>query len=339
MSFLKGKRVLVTGGTGSFGKAFLEHALAAGCSNIVIFSRDELKQHELRISLAEKDLSRIRFFLGDCRDVKRLESAFYGVDVVIHAAALKHVSSGEYNPSEVINTNIDGTINVFNAALSCGVSKLVALSTDKASSPVNLYGATKLVGDKFLAAVANAYHNRGLEISVVRYGNVAGSRGSIIPLLLSKRANNESVVSITDLSMSRFLISLKQGVQLVDMAIQEGSVGEIFIPKIPSVRLETIVNTILPDSNIKLIGPQPGEKMHEELLSAEEARMALDFGTHYRLYSGGWASIEEMSRVILEGHADKLPHDFRYTSDTNHWFLNDSQLATFLAESGLDKGR
>lgn len=332
MSILKNQRVLITGGTGSFGQEFLRYALASECSNVIIFSRDELKQHELRQSLSPAELEKVRFFLGDCRDVSRLESAFYNVDIVVHAAALKHVASGEYNPSEVINTNIMGTLNVFSAALSCGVKKLVALSTDKASSPVNLYGASKLVGDKFLAAAANSYFNRGIEVSIVRYGNVIGSRGSIIPGLLKRKERGELEVPITDLTMSRFLISLVDGVKLVELALTEGGVGEIFIPKIPSVFLETLIDAIYPEARINVIGAQPGEKYHEELLSREEARMALDLGDHYRLFSGGWASVQEMERLLRSGEASVLPAGFEYISNANHQVFNREELLEFLRQ-------
>src|SRR5689334_7978381 len=266
--------VLVTGGTGSFGQQFARVLLRDHHpQKLIIFSRDELKQHEMRVN--GFDHPSLRFFLGDVRDVYRLRRAMQGVDIVVHAAALKQVPAAEYNPSEAVMTNIMGGRNVVDAALDCGVKKVLALSTDKAVNPVNLYGATKLVAEK-LFVQANAYSGTGpTRFACVRYGNVIGSRGSVIPLFLEQRKTGR--VSVTDARMTRFWITLEQGVQFVIRCIEQMRGGEVFVPKLPSMHLADMIKVIAPEAEIDVIGIRPGEKLHEALVSEDEARTTREF--------------------------------------------------------------
>ena len=307
--------VLVTGGTGSFGQKFVGTLLARHTPRrIVVFSRDELKQHEMRTR--GLDHPNIRFFIGDVRDADRLRRAFEGIDVVVHAAALKQVPAGEYNPIEAVRTNIDGARNVIDAALDRGVAKVLALSTDKAVNPVNLYGATKLVAEK-LVVQANAYvGTKPIAFSCVRYGNVVGSRGSVVPLFLEQAKTG--TLTITDPRMTRFWITLQQGVDFVLRCIEQMHGGEVFVPKIPSVRVTDLAAAIAPGCAIREIGIRPGEKLHEALISDDEARTTRELADMYVVEpSHPW-----WTKGRWEGNA--LPEGFRYTSDANtHWLTGE----------------
>jgi len=304
--------VLVTGGTGSFGRKFVEIMLREyRPQKLIVFSRDELKQHEMRT--AGLDNPSLRYFLGDVRDQQRLERAFSGVSVVVHAAALKQVPACEYNPFEAIQTNINGGKNVIEAAINCGVRRIVALSTDKAVNPINLYGATKLCAEKMFVQ-ANAYAGaQDTRFSCARYGNVVGSRGSVIPIFIEQRARGR--VTITDPRMTRFWITLDQGVRFVIRSIEQMHGGEIFVPKIPSMKLLDMAQAIAPDCQIDCVGIRPGEKLHEVLLSEDEARNAIERDDMFVIQPAqAWWRKENW-----KGDAS-LPEGFRYSSDSNpHW--------------------
>lgn len=279
MSILKNKNVLVTGGTGSFGNKFTRRALELGVKKIIVFSRDELKQYEMKQEFQDE---RIRFFIGDVRDKERLYRAFDGVDIVIHAAAMKHVDACEYNPFEAIKTNIHGAQNIIEAAIDRGVEKVIALSTDKACSPVNLYGATKLASDK-LFVTANAYvGEKKTRFSVVRYGNVVGSRGSVVPFF--KKIKDTGVIPITDGRMTRFWITLEQGVQFVLDNLVRMHGGEIFVPKIPSMNIMDLAKAIAPNCKYEIVGIRPGEKLHEAMIMEDDARHTLEYEDYYTIY-------------------------------------------------------
>ena len=264
---LNNKSVLITGGTGSFGKKFVETILSRypDVKKVIIFSRDELKQSELKKKYPDNEFPNLRFFIGDVRDKDRLIRACEGVDVIIHAAAIKQVDTAEYNPTECIRTNIGGAENVIHAALDCGVSDVVALSTDKACAPINLYGATKLVSDKLFTAANNIRGSKDIRFSVVRYGNVMGSRGSVIPFFLSKK--KDGTLPITHPEMTRFNISLQEGVDMVMYALENHLGGEIFVPKIPSYRILDVAEAVLPGGDTTIVGVRPGEKLHEEMIT------------------------------------------------------------------------
>lgn len=316
------KVVLVTGGTGSFGKKFLEIMLRDHHpSKIIVFSRDELKQHEMR--LAGFDHPSIRYFIGDVRDLARLRRAMNGVDVVVHAAALKQVPACEYNPIEAIMTNVMGARNVIEAALDTGVSKVMAISTDKAVNPINLYGATKLCAEK-LFIQSNAYSGaKGPRFSCVRYGNVVGSRGSVIPLFLEQR--QRGCITVTDPRMTRFWITLEQGVRFVIRCIEQMHGGEIFVPKIPSMNIMDLVKAIAPDCQVEYIGVRPGEKLHEVLISEDEARHTLELEDMYVIQPAHpWWRVENWAG------GKPLPDGFRYTSDTNSQWLSVDELRALL---------
>lgn len=317
MSNLKGSSILLTGGTGSFGKKFAEIVLKE-CTpeRLIIFSRDELKQHEMRN--AGFDAKCMRYFIGDVRDRSRLRRAMTGVDIVIHAAALKHVPSCEYNPLEAVKTNIGGAENLIEAALDAGVKKVVALSTDKAVNPVNLYGATKLVAEKVFIQ-GNAYSGGWTtKFSCVRYGNVVGSRGSVIPLLLEQRKTG--AVTITDPRMTRFWITLEQGVRLVLHTLDHMQGGEVFVPKIPSMRMTDLIAAIAPRCTVKTIGIRPGEKLNEVLLSEDEARHTIEHDDHFIVQP------EHPSWLSQPLPKPNVPDGFRYTSDTNTEWLTIEEL-------------
>jgi len=309
---LAGKEVLVTGGTGSFGRKFTEIALReAGPGRLVIFSRDELKQHEMRIG--GFDHPRLRYFIGDVRDASRLKRAMFGIDIVVHAAALKQVPACEYNPIEAVMTNVIGARNVIDAALDAGVEKVLALSSDKAVNPVNLYGATKLVAEK-LFVQSNAYAGgTGTRFSCVRYGNVVASRGSVIPLFIQQRRNG--FVTITDPRMTRFWLTLDQGVRFVIQCIDRMHGGEVFVPRIPSMKITDLAEAIAPDCKVEVIGIRPGEKLHELLVGEDEARNTVgidDLFVVQPLHS--WWSSDNWKG------ARSLQDGFRYSSDSNsHW--------------------
>jgi len=316
MNDIQHKTILVTGGTGSFGKKFIKKALTLGVKKVIVFSRDELKQYEMK---QEFNDNRLRFFIGDVRDKDRLYRAFNGVDIVIHAAAMKHVDACEYNPFEAIKTNIHGAQNIIEAAIDCGVEKVIALSTDKACSPVNLYGATKLASDKLFVA-ANAYvGEKKTRFSVVRYGNVVGSRGSVVPFF--KKIKHTGVVPITDERMTRFWITLDQGVQFVLENLERMQGGEIFVPKIPSMKVTDLAKAIAPECEIDVIGIRPGEKLHEAMIMEDDARHTVEFDTYYVIQPElSWWSTEKNK----EGK--KLPEGFAYTSDNNSDWLTVEQL-------------
>ena len=318
------KTVLITGGTGSFGNAFVEKALASGIySKIIVLSRDEMKQWEMQSKFPD---SRMRFFIGDVRDEGRLRRAMDGVDHVIHAAATKIVPTAEYNPFEAVKTNVLGATNVIDAAIDSGVKKVVALSTDKASSPINLYGATKLVSDKLFVAANNYSGKKKTIFSVVRYGNVMGSRGSFIPFLLSLSETQK--VPLTDERMTRFMITLSQGVGLVETALKEMQGGEIFVKKIPSMKVTDIIEAVRPDLDVETVGIRPGEKLHEQMIGPEEDQFTFDFGDHFRIFP---AATLGMSRY--EGHGGKpVPAGFSYSSDTNDDWMNSEDLTSWLSK-------
>lgn len=314
------KVVLVTGGTGSFGRRFVDAMLRHhNPSKLIIFSRDELKQHEMRVS-GFTDPS-LRYFIGDVRDRERLRRAMQGVDVVVHTAALKQVPACEYNPIEAVATNIEGGRNVIEAALDVGVNRVIALSTDKAVNPVNLYGATKLVSEK-LFVQANAYRGEGpARFSCVRYGNVVGSRGSVIPLFKNQR--NSGRVTITDPRMTRFWITLDQAVNFVITCVERMHGGEVFVPKIPSMNIIDLAAAIAPQCEIEEIGIRPGEKLHEVLISEDESRLGIEFDDSFVIQPAHpWWGLENWS----EGRS--LPEGFVYSSDSNTDWLDSSKLRT-----------
>ncbi len=313
---LNNKMVLITGGTGSFGKKFIETILARfpAVRKIIIFSRDELKQSDLKQKYPEREYPQLRFFIGDVRDKSRLKRACEGVDVIIHAAAIKQVDTAEYNPTECIRTNIDGAENVIHAALDCGVKNVVALSTDKACAPINLYGATKLVSDKLFTAANNIRGSKDIKFSVVRYGNVMGSRGSVIPFFLNKKT--EGILPITHEDMTRFNISLQDGVNMVMYAIENHLGGEIFVPKIPSYRILDIAKAIAPGCETRVVGVRPGEKLHEEMITDTDSLNTIDLGKFYAILPS--VSFTYSEEEYLSHHkAKKVPFGFRYNSGTN----------------------
>lgn len=316
--------VLVTGGTGSFGKKFTEIMLRDyHPKKLIIFSRDELKQHEMRMS--GFDHRSLRYFIGDVRDVNRLRRAMNGVDIVVHAAALKQVPACEYNPIEAIMTNVMGARNVIDAALDTGVKKVMALSTDKAVNPINLYGATKLCAEK-LFVQSNAYSGfHGTRFSCVRYGNVVGSRGSVIPVFLEQRRNGR--VTVTDPRMTRFWITLEQGVRFVIRCIEQMHGGEVFVPKIPRMNIMDLVQAVAPGCEVEYIGIRPGEKLHEVLISEDEARHTVEVEDMYVIQPPHpWWQVENWAG------GKPLPDGFRYTSDTNPQWLSVDELRALIED-------
>ena len=326
MTVLDGSSILITGGTGSFGKAFLDALLTQHSPRrIGIFSRDELKQYELKEQWG-KD-ARVRFFLGDIRDRDRLESALHGVDYVVHAAALKQVDTAEYDPMEYVKTNILGSENVIQASMAAGVKKVVALSTDKASSPVNLYGATKLTADKLFISSNHFSFARGTTYSVVRYGNVMGSRGSVIPLF-KRLAAEGSPIPITDMRMTRFWITLPQAVNFVISCFDDMQGGELYVPRIPSMKVVDLAEAIAPGCELQEIGIRPGEKLHEEMISSEDARRTLRRGDRYVVMP----TLAEWGYTNTNG--DGVAEAFSYTSDTNDQWLSVEDLRALLEQIG-----
>jgi UDP-N-acetylglucosamine 4,6-dehydratase len=335
---LYGKVILVTGGTGSFGRRFIETVLdRARPRKLIVYSRDELKQSEMQIDLSERfapeKLAAMRFFLGDVRDRERLALAFRGVDVVIHAAALKQVPAAEYNPSECIHTNIMGAENVVWACLTNRVKQVVALSTDKACNPINLYGATKLASDKTFVAANNLSGDIGTRFSVVRYGNVVGSRGSVAPLFQRLIAKGAGELPITDPRMTRFWITLNQGVDFVLSSLSVSRGGEIFVPKIPSMKMTDLAAAMAPKAAIKVIGIRPGEKLHEMMISADDARSTVDLGDRYAIEP----AFVEYVREPLEGR--RLDEGFSYASDTNDEWLTGQGLLALLDDGAPQRRR
>ena len=321
---LNNKVVLITGGTGSFGKKFIQTILARypAVNKIIVFSRDELKQSDLKQKYPEGEYPQLRFFIGDVRDKERLKRACEGVDVIIHAAAIKQVDTAEYNPIECIRTNIDGAENVIYAALDCGVKDVVALSTDKACAPINLYGATKLASDKLITAANNIKGKRDIKFSVVRYGNVMGSRGSVIPFFMNKKS--DGVLPITHPEMTRFNISLQDGVDMVMYALDCHLGGEIFVPKIPSYRILDVAEAIAPECEIQIVGIRPGEKLHEEMITDTDSLNTIDLGKYYAILpSVSYSSSED--DYLVHHKATKVPFGFSYNSGTNKdWETVDS---------------
>lgn len=327
---LNDKSILITGGTGSFGKKCVQTLLEKyNPKRIVVFSRDELKQYEMAQTFSPAKYPAMRYFIGDVRDKERLMRAFEGIDYIIHAAALKQVPAAEYNPTECIRTNIGGAENVINAALDCGVKKVIALSTDKAVNPINLYGATKLCSDKLFVA-ANAYRGaKDTIFSVVRYGNVMGSRGSVIPLYLNKMRTGEEM-PVTDERMTRFWITLGDAVEMVLKAIMLARGGEIFVPKIPSMKITDLAMAIAPGRKIHIIGIRPGEKLHEVMITPEDSRHTIDIGQYFVILP------ETFNREQIEGVP--VEEGFRYSSDFNKKWLAMSELRELLSKEGFGLG-
>jgi len=335
LDYLKGRRILITGGTGSLGRKLTRIMLEnSEVGAVIIYSRDEFKQYEMCNTFDAEQQARLRFFLGDVRDESRLALAMQGVECVIHAAALKQIPAAEYNPFEFVRTNVIGAENVVNAALQSDVGNVVALSTDKAANPINLYGATKLCSDKLFVS-ANSYSgSRRTRFSVVRYGNVMGSRGSVVPFFLTKR--KEGRLPVTDLRMTRFWITLMQGVSLVLNALRDMQGGEIWVPKIPSMRIADLARVIGPDCELTEVGIRPGEKLHEVMISADDGRQALEFESHFIIkpslpfWDPSW-------------HAGKggssCPVDFCYASDSNAQWLTDESLEAMIRGLDLPEAR
>ena len=321
--------ILITGGTGSFGKAFVKTVLARhpDIRRLVIYSRDELKQYEMQQTFSDRQHPGLRYFIGDIRDESRLRRALEGIDIVIHAAALKQVPAAEYNPFECIKTNVLGAQNLIEACLDNGVQRVVALSTDKAAAPINLYGATKLCSDKLFIAANNIKGSRDLRLSVVRYGNVMGSRGSVIPFFQERRKSG--VLPITDPNMTRFNISLQEGVDMVLWTLENAWGGEIFVPKIPSYRVTDVATAVAPDCRQKIIGIRPGEKIHEEMITSSDSFNTVDLGPYYAILPvGGTYSREEYCH---QRSGKPLPAGFSYNSGTNESFLSVEQLRALIA--------
>jgi UDP-N-acetylglucosamine 4,6-dehydratase/5-epimerase len=329
---LDGKSVLVTGGTGSFGQRFVDLVTRRfRPRRVIVFSRDELKQHEMAQRLKEERHACVRYFLGDVRDRDRLYRAFDGVDIVVHAAALKQVPACEYNPFEAIKTNVLGAANIVDAAIDRGVQRVVALSTDKAANPVNLYGATKLCSDKLFIAAQSYSGLHDTHFAVVRYGNVLGSRGSIVPVFLEQRRSG--TITITDERMTRFLITLEQGVAFVLKCLEEMRGGELFVPKIPSTRVVDIAEAIAPECRRDLIGIRPGEKLHEVMVPEDDSRSALEFPDRFVILPG-WMDREDPA-ANPTGTGRPCRDGFRYASDTNTEWLDVSRIRAVVAEAGF----
>lgn len=328
---LNKRSVLITGGTGSFGKAFVRTLLKQypDLKRLVIFSRDELKQFEMAQEFDPKKYPALRYFIGDVRDADRLRRALEGIDTVIHAAALKQVPAAEYNPFEFIKTNILGAQNLVEACLDSSVSDVVALSTDKAAAPINLYGATKLCSDKLFTAANNIRGSRNLRFSVVRYGNVMGSRGSVIPFFMEQ--GKSGILPITDPTMTRFNISLQEGVEMVIWALEHARGGEIFVPKIPSYRIMDVAKAIAPDCDYQIVGIRPGEKVHEEMITESDSFNTVDLGRYYAILpsAGEYTAVE-----YCEEMGGKLvPPGFAYNSGTNEKFLSVMELQHLMRDT------
>ena len=330
---LNDKSILITGGTGSFGKAFIATVLSRypGFKRLVVYSRDELKQFEMAQVFSPRQYAGLRYFIGDIRDQSRLMRALEGIDIVVHAAALKQVPAAEYNPFECIKTNVLGAQYLIEACLSNGIQRVVALSTDKAAAPVNLYGATKLCADKLFIAANNIRGNRDIRFSAVRYGNVMGSRGSVIPFFLEKRKTG--CLPITDPNMTRFNISLQQGVDMVLWSIENAWGGEILVPKIPSYRITDVATAVAPECKQEIVGIRAGEKIHEEMITASDSYTTVDMGRYYAILPvGGAYSIEE---YCAERNATPVDAGFAYNSGSNPDFLDTAQLRELIGQLGM----
>lgn len=326
---LNNKTILITGGTGSFGQEFTKNILTRyKPKRLIIFSRDELKQFDMAQRPEFRNQENMRYFIGDVRDFERLKLAFRGVDYVIHAAALKQVPAAEYNPTECVKTNIDGAMNVTLAAIECGVQKVIALSTDKAANPINLYGASKLASDKIFTAANNISGSKGCRFSVVRYGNVVGSRGSVVPFFKKLISEGAKTIPITDPRMTRFWITLDQGVNVVLKGFERMHGGEIFVPKIPSINIVDLATAMAPNIPHEIVGIRPGEKIHEIMCPLDTARETIEFEDHYVIKP----TINEFAnndyKINNLGEVGKaVPDNFEYNSGTNDWFLSIEDLA------------
>ena len=331
MAFNSTSKLLITGGTGSFGKAFIKAILNdyPEIERIVVYSRDELKQWELQQIFPGGKYPQLRFFLGDVRDEDRLKLALEQIDTVVHAAALKQVPAAEYNPMEFVKTNVLGADNLVKACLATDVKRVVALSTDKAAAPINLYGASKLCSDKLFIAANNIKGNRNLKFSVVRYGNVMGSRGSVIPFFIEK--SNEGSLPITDESMTRFNISLSEGVEMVLWAIENANGGEILVPKIPSYSIKTLAEAIGPNCKKKIVGIRPGEKLHEEMITSADSFTTYDLGKYYAIMPSDGRLIQEYAKKGVT--MKKVSEGFAYNSGTNPHFLSVEEIRKLIKEN------
>jgi len=325
---LKDKSILITGGTGSFGKAFVKTVLTRypDIKRLVVFSRDELKQFEMSQEFPDSKYPSVRYFIGDVRDQPRLRRAMEGIDVVIHAAALKQIPAAEYNPFECIKTNVMGAQNVIEACLDTDVQRVVALSTDKAAAPANLYGATKLCSDKLFLAANNIKGNRDIRFSVVRYGNVMGSRGSVIPFFLQRKTSG--ILPITDSEMTRFNITLQESVEMVLWSIDNSWGGEVLVPKIPSYRITDLAKAVAPECKQQIVGVRPGEKIHEEMITISDGLNTVDLGRYYVILpSGGDYTI---NTYCVETGAKLVEPNFSYDSGRNQHFLSVSELRNLI---------
>lgn len=324
------RSILITGGTGSFGKAFVRAVLdhCPKVKRLVVFSRDELKQFEMQQEFPLEQYPALRFFIGDVRDERRLRRALEGIDTVVHAAALKQVPAAEYNPFEFIKTNIMGAQNLIEACMDMGIKRVVALSTDKAAAPINLYGATKLCSDKLFVAGNNFRGERDLRFSVVRYGNVMGSRGSVIPFFLQKAKSG--LLPITDPNMTRFNISLEDGVEMVLWALEHALGGEIFVPKIPSYRILDVAEAVGPNCTHKIIGARPGEKLHEEMITTSDSPNTVDLGQYFAILPAN-ASMS-IDRYLEKQSAAVVDPKFSYNSGSNPDFLNVEQIRNLIRD-------
>lgn len=328
---LNSKKILITGGTGSLGKKLVEVILDKwpNIARLVIFSRDEQKQFQMNQEFPESKYQAIRYFIGDVRDYNRLKRALKGIDYVIHAAAMKHIHIAEYNPMECVKTNILGAENLINACLSTGVKRVVALSTDKAAAPINLYGATKLASDKLFVAANNIKGWQDIKFSVVRYGNVMGSNGSVIPFFLKKR--EEGILPITDPEMTRFNISLEEGVDMVLHALEHAWGGEIFVPKIPSYRITDLAEAIGPECEKPIIGIRPGEKVHEEMITSSDSYFTYDLGKYYTILpqAPNW----NLNEFIEQFRAKKIEKGFAYSSGNNTEWLTIPEIRELIKQN------
>ena len=330
---LDGKRILITGGTGSFGRQFIRNALDRYTpERLAVFSRDEMKQSELQQEFPQSSYPFLRFFIGDVRDAERLEAAMRGIQIVIHAAAMKQVPTAEYNPFECVRTNIHGAENVVNASIRAGVQKVIALSTDKAANPINLYGATKLASDKIFIAGNNMSGENGPRFSVVRYGNVLGSRGSVVPYFKQLIAQGAKRLPITDPRMTRFWITIDQGVDFVLASLARMRGGEIFVPKLPSMKMTELANAMLPGCDLDIVGIRPGEKLHEVMVPHDDARMTLEFEDHYVIEPV--FQFWDTQNYLETSGGGRMPKDFEYRSDNNDRWLSSVDLLSLLKEGG-----
>jgi UDP-N-acetylglucosamine 4,6-dehydratase (inverting) len=324
------KSVLITGGTGSFGKQFVKTVLQKypKINRLVIFSRDELKQYEMEQMYPREQFPQLRFFIGDVRDFSRISRALEGIDYVIHAAALKHVPIAEYTPFEFIKTNVIGAENIINACLDNNVKKIIALSTDKAAAPINLYGASKLCSDKLFTAANNMRGNRDILFSVVRYGNVMGSRGSVIPFFLQQKKTG--VLPITDPGMTRFNITLQQGVDFVLYTLEHASGGEIFVPKLPSYNIKEVAKAIGPDCEHKVVGIRPGEKLHEEMITETDSLNTYEFDSFYTILSQ--SEYFDTTKIVKKLQGKKVSFGFKYNSGNNNDWLDAEKLRNIIQQ-------